>query len=418
MRADVRLSTRFQTTQNAHQVGLLLTLNGDAPVKRAPINVALVLDRSGSMQGAPLTEAKEAAKKFAAFLSAEDRLSVVAFDDRIETVYGPAAGGGADVEPAIDALFARGMTNLSGGWLKGLQYVQARLVDGTNRVVLLTDGQANQGITDPEQLDRMTQGASAQRVTTTCIGFGEHFNEDLLARMARGGAGNYWYVENHDQMGAIFGQEIEGLVALAAQNVEVEISLAHPQAHGLSFVQSYPVQVTPEGTWRVRLNDLYATSPRALGMIFHVENVAELGKVAVGQVRVEADVVTEQGIVHRVVTMPVIANLDGADHIEPAVEQTLIRFQTARAREEAIRQADDGEYDRAAATLREASARLAPYGADDALAEEMQDLQMQASMLAERTYSARERKYNAARAMGTYDMKQQYIESVRRNRPR
>ncbi len=69
MKTDVRLSTRFLTTQNAHQVGMLVTLEGETPVRRAPINVALVLDRSGSMHGMPLEAAKEAAARFASFLS-------------------------------------------------------------------------------------------------------------------------------------------------------------------------------------------------------------------------------------------------------------------------------------------------------------------------------------------------------------
>ena len=82
MKTDVRLSTRFLTTQNAHQVGMLVTLDGETPVRRAPINVALVLDRSGSMTGMPLEAAKEAAARFAVFLSPDqDRLSVVTFDE-------------------------------------------------------------------------------------------------------------------------------------------------------------------------------------------------------------------------------------------------------------------------------------------------------------------------------------------------
>jgi Ca-activated chloride channel family protein len=417
MRADVRLSTRFETTQNAHQVGLLLTITGETPVRRSPINVALVLDRSGSMSGRPLEAAKEAASRFASFLSPADRLSVVAFDDEVRTIYGPAAAGGDGAQQAIAKLQPGGSTNLSGGWLKGLNHVQAAPVDGTNRVVLLTDGQANQGITDPDQLGGMVRAGAGNRVTTTCVGFGAHFNEDLLEGLGRQGGGNYYYVESVEQMSGMFEQEIEGLVALAAQNVEVEITLTHPKAHGVTFQQSYPIEVTPAGTWRVRLNDLYATTPRMLGLIFHVEDVDQLGTVPVAQVRVEADVVTEQGIAHRVVTMAVVANLDGTDHVEPTVEQTLLRFQAAKAREEAIRRADRGDYDGAAAQLRDASVRLSSYSADAAVREEMDDLVAQSNMLAERSYGPSERKYNAARAMGAREMKAKYIEQVRRRRP-
>ena len=416
MRSDVKLSTRFLTTQNAHQLGLLVTLAGDLPLRRAPINVSLVLDRSGSMQGPPLEAAKAAAARFAGFLGAEDRLSVVAFDGEVDTLFGPAAAGDPGAGAAIARLAPRGSTNLSGGWLKGMQHVKESLVDGTNRVVLLTDGQANQGITDPARLVGMATSASAERVSTTCIGFGAHFNEDLLEPMARHGGGNYWFVESNDQMEGIFESEIEGLVALAAQNVEVEVSLTHPRAAGVTFLQSYPVTTTPGGAWRVSLGDLYATSPRALGLRFHVDDVAGLGQVQVAQVRIDADVVTEAGIEHRTIVMPVVANLDGADHVEPAVETTFLRFQAARAREEAIRQADAGHYEAAADGLRAASLACMPYASVAEVAEEIEDLGAQARRLRQGVYSAMDRKYDSARAMAGREQKQAYIEKVRRTR--
>ena len=92
----------------------------------------------------------------------------------------------------------------------------------------------------------------------------------------------------------------------------------------------------------MQLHDLYATSPKALGLLFHVEDVHDIGKVALGDVRIEADVVVEDGIEHRTMIMPVMANLDGEDRVEPVVEQTFLRFQAARSREEAVRRADDG----------------------------------------------------------------------------
>ena len=416
MRSDVRLSTTFSTTQNAHQVGLLVTLEGDAPARRAPINVALVLDRSGSMSGEPLAAARAAATRFAGFLTAEDRLSIVAFDDEVRTVFGPAAGGDPAAEQAVARIQEGGSTNLSGGWLKGLQHARSGLVEGTNRVVLLTDGQANQGIVDVSQLVGMAANGSAERVTTTCIGFGAHFNEDLLEPMARAGGGNYWFVESNDQMAGIFESEIEGLVALSAQNVEVEITLTHPRAAGVTFLQSYPIETTPAGGWRVVLGDLYATSPRPLGLRFHVEDVAQLGTVQVAQVRIEADVVTAAGIAHRTVIMPVMANLDGADHVEPVVEQTFLRFQAAKAREEAIRLADEGDLGAAARTLRDATLGCSAHLSVPAIAEEVADLRAQAVRLEERSYSAMDRKYDSARAMAARDMKVGYVDKMRRKR--
>src|SRR6478752_8386136 len=111
MRTDVRLSTHFLAADHAHQVGLLVTITGEAPLRRPPLNLSLVLDRSGSMGGAPLDTAKEAAIRLARGLSPQDKLSVVAFDQGVNTVWGPGAGGDPSVDQAIGVLQVGGSTN-------------------------------------------------------------------------------------------------------------------------------------------------------------------------------------------------------------------------------------------------------------------------------------------------------------------
>lgn len=418
MRPDIKLSTKFLTTQNAHQVGLLITVGSDQPPRRAPINVALVLDHSGSMSGPPLEAAKRAAIRFSELLGPNDRLSVAVFDEDVQTVFGPAPGGDPAVAQAIAHIYEGGSTNLSGGWLKGREHVQAGFAEGTNRVVLFTDGHANRGITAVSELVALARGAAGQHVTTTCIGFGASFNEELLRDMSQAGGGNYWYVETADQMTDIFSEEIEGLVALAAQNVEVEVRLTQPRSAGVTFVQRLPTARTPDGGWRVTLGDLYATSPKAVGLIFHVEDLTELGQTQVAEVRLVSDAVTAEGIEHQVITLPVVANLDGTDHVEPTVERTLIRFEAARAREEAIEQADRGDFDAAAHTLSEASISLCAYMSEPLVAEEVEDLRAEAARLRVQEYSALDRKYHKARSHATWEGKDAFVGKLSRRGPK
>jgi Ca-activated chloride channel family protein len=414
MRAHVQLSTKFLTTQNAHQVGILTTLSGDTPPSRAPINVILVLDRSGSMSGTPLASAIEASRRFAGFLGTNDRLGVVAFDDEVTVVSAPAPGGNPSVLDAISRIQAGGSTNLSGGWLKAFELARQGMVDGVNRIVLLTDGQANLGITDLQALTAMTRGGADSRISTTCIGFGAGFNEDLLQALGREGRGNYWYVEHDDQMTGVFEGEIDGLVALAAQNVTVEVRLVHPKASGVTFLQHYPVSQMPDGGWSVSLGDLYATSPLALGLIVHIEEVESLGVVPVAEVRCISDVILPGGIEHRIITQVVQANLDGADHPEPLVEKSFLRFAAASSRDEAIKLADSGDLDGAARVLREAVQRLEPYGDDAELVQEKLDLVKEASDIVERGFSAADRKYLQASGMAIREGKKSYRDKLRR----
>jgi Ca-activated chloride channel family protein len=415
MKADVKLSTKLLSTQNAHQVGLLVGIEGEVPARRAPINLALVLDRSGSMAGAKLAAAREAAARFVRFLSEQDRLAVVAFDDQVATVYGPSPARPEAAE-AIARIPSGGSTNLSGGWLAGRAHVgDALLADGVNRVVLFTDGRANVGIVDHGSLVGMARDAAAQRVTTTCIGFGADFHEDLLRDMAQAGGANYWFIESEDQMASVFAEEIEGLVALAAQNLEVEVRLTHPGVAGVTMLQSYPVTHAGDA-WRVRIGDLYATSPRHLGLIFHVEDVAALGATELGRVTVTADVVMAEGVEHRKITMPVMANLDGADHPEPVVERTFLRYQAARAREEAVRLADAGDFAAAAEQLRECARTLAPFQDDAVLREEAEDLAAESRRLEERRYSTMDRKYHQKRMHSTSRDELGYLKKIARHR--
>jgi Ca-activated chloride channel family protein len=366
----------------AHIVRALLKITGEAPAttEHVPLNLSIVLDRSGSMNGEPLAQAKEAAALLVRRLWPQDVVSVVAYDDEVETVAEPATGEAqADLVERIRSIETQGCTNLSGGWLRGRELVAGgRREGGANRVLLLTDGLANAGITGPDQLVGLCRTALDQGITTTTIGFGPGYDEVLLRRMAEAGGGSTYYIEDPDQAPAIFAEEIEGLLSLIAQNLTVDL---HPAsaARLILIHHRYPSHPTEDGV-RIELGDLYARAPRMLLAEFLVPAGDPDAEVAIAELTVTAHVLTGNGgVERREIRLPIRASLSGGPKTDPEVRRELLLQEAARARDEARTAREEGDFDRASRRLGEVSANLRAYGPADAqLREEAEDLQQMA----------------------------------------
>ncbi|HEX2166980.1 MAG TPA: VWA domain-containing protein [Longimicrobiales bacterium] len=400
-------------------VRLLLRLEADAPPRsdRLPLNLSLVLDRSGSMHGGKLRAAREAAALLVRRLAPEDVVSVVAYDDQVETVAEPATGAAqAELPRQIERIEMGGSTNLSGGWLRGRELVARSLLErGVNRVILLTDGQANVGITDTQRLTGLAAQAGRERVTTTTIGFGADYNERLLRAMADAGGGNTYYIEHTDQAASIFADELQGLLDLGAQNVAVEV---RPAAADLVAVHHDYPSSNDRGVLRVALGDLYAREPKPLLAEFLVGIDVEL-PAPVAELVVSGDVLLEDGRVERqTITLPVTLSHEAA-HIEPEVRRELLLLETARARREALERRERGDFDGAADVLNVARSKLREAGLDDAeLMEEQEDLRLMEQSLASSTFMEADAKYMHQRAYNSSTGRRKKDELIRRMKPK
>ena len=234
-----------------------------APPPAPPVNLAIVIDVSGSMSGDKLENAKRAALGVARRLRPTDRLSVVSFaDDVIVHVeaLAPAGEGLNGIRSAIEGLRTRGNTNLSDGWLTGAECVAKAVAEGTvNRVILLSDGAANAGIVEPEALASHAAELARRGIATSCVGISDDYVTAVLQAIAENSGGRLHDAEvGAEIVDALLGElgEIGDLVADAAS-----VTLHTPATAKAAFVGSAPTQVGA-GSLQVALGALTAGRPR------------------------------------------------------------------------------------------------------------------------------------------------------------
>ncbi len=196
--------------------------------QRAPLNLALVIDRSGSMSGFKLTQAKQAAKQLVSQLTANDRLSIVHYGSDVKSM----AGTFATTENKermlayLEGIWDDGGTNIGAGLSTGRDLLMAAKSDfRVNRMILISDGQPTEGLTDPDGLNAIVRETRQQGISVSSIGVGTDFNEDLMQGFAEAGAGAYAYLADASQLGTIFSKDLNQAGTQVARNVTLTFEL-------------------------------------------------------------------------------------------------------------------------------------------------------------------------------------------------
>ena len=414
MQAHIRLDHTLLAVEGEHRVNAMLELAAPAApdAGRPALGVALVLDRSGSMAGPKLEVARRCAAWVVERLAPSDRVAVVAYDDEVTLVAPLGPPDPARLGAAIAAIPPGGMTNLSGGWLKGLEELGRQAGVPVRKVVLLTDGLANVGITEPAMLTDAARAAAEAGVGTSTIGLGADFDEDLLTALSDAGEGGAHFAETPDAAPAIFAAELEGLASVVAQNVSVEVRPG-PGVSAVGALNDYPA-TRVEGGLQLALGDAYGGERRRVVLELEIPHLAALGPARVAELVVRYVAVGE-GLSHHTRTVPVVVNAVSAEEAARAVPdaevtEEVLLLRAARAQEEAVRRADRGDHAGAGAVLREASAMLAAAPPGAARAEELlrrsRDLAAQGNEMSPMGYDATTRKRMRYQS-----------HSTRRNRP-
>ena len=231
LKLGVAPSTPVMLAGKKQNVFLKVSLTGfdmAATGERTPVNIAIVLDKSGSMSGDKIYRAREAAAMAINRLNANDIASVVAYDT---TVRVPMPATKVSDKPAfrraIERIDAGGNTALFAGVSKGAHEITKFLdPNRVNRIILLSDGLANVGPSSPAELGRLGASLAKEGISVTTIGLGLGYNEDLMTQLAGMSDGNHAFVENADDLARIFNSEFGDVLAVVAQEVEVKIQCA------------------------------------------------------------------------------------------------------------------------------------------------------------------------------------------------
>ncbi|MFN3199330.1 MAG: vWA domain-containing protein [Bradymonadia bacterium] len=195
---------------------------------RTPVNVAIVLDKSGSMQGRKIQQAKAAALQAIDMLNPDDIVSVVTYDSTVRVIV-PATkvSERATIQAGIRAISAGGNTALFAGVSKGAQEVRKfHDRNKVNRIILLSDGMANVGPSSPGELGELGASLAKEGISVTTFGLGLGYNEDLMFSLARNSDGNHTFIEDAANLATIFQAELGDVLSVVAQDVQVEITCA------------------------------------------------------------------------------------------------------------------------------------------------------------------------------------------------
>lgn len=360
MKPIVKLDRTLVAVEVDQTVHMMLELAAPpAPVAtRRPIDVVAVIDRSGSMSGEPLAAVLAATSLLARLLGSDDRLGVVTFDDQVDLVLPLGHHSAVTADQALRAVDCGGSTNLSGGWLKGMEVLSAHgRPEAAKRVLVLTDGQANVGLTDADVLCSLTGSARAQSITTTMVGFGDGYDERLIAAMADAGGGNDYWCAGADNAAKVFADEFQGLMSVVAQNISVEIRPTDPTA-GFAVLNEFPITQVPGGM-QVALGDAYGDEQRRVIAVFEVKAIAAPGPWQVAELVIRwASTVGEVAL--HTVTVPVMvgagdATLADAMQPDPEVVEQVNVLKVAKLRKEAFEAERQGRRSDAVEAMRKAA---------------------------------------------------------------
>ena len=398
---NCRLNKAHLPVMNTQQLVyvLLEALPGQAMAQvKMPLNLSLVLDKSGSMQGQKIENLRQAAKLVVDRLGADDLLSIVAFSDRKYRI--------ADSQPVInkddfkakiDRIRDGGGTAISGGMAQGLTELEKGLDPGrVSRMLLLTDGQT---FGDEKQCKKLGAEAGKKGIVVHALGLGDDWNEDLLDDVAEASGGSADFIDSPSKIVPFFERAVQSMQDTVVQNARMILRLSNgitPRQvwQVLPMISNLGYQPLSDRDVQVELGELEKGQPRSL-MVELLVGPRPAGTYRVAQAEISYDV-PGLGLVGEKVKADILLELTGdaakAREYDSEVMNIVEKVTAFKLQTRALEEAKMGNIAGASQKLRAAATRLLEMGEDElaqSALEEAENLEKSGHMTARGTKKLR-----------------------------
>jgi Ca-activated chloride channel family protein len=378
MANDVTLNCRLNKTHlpvmNTQQlVYALIEASPGASIAQVqvPLNLSLVLDKSGSMQGRKIQNLRQAAKLVVDRLGPQDIISIVAFSDRKYNIAGsqPVTDRAA-LKKKIDRIRDGGGTAISGGMSQGLAELDKALApDRVSRMLLLTDGQT---FGDEKQCKKLGKKAGERGIVVTALGLGDDWNEDLLDAIAEASGGTADFIDSPDRIVAVFEQAVQSMQDTVVQNSEMVLRLANgvtPRQvwQVLPMISNLGYRPLSDRDVQVSLGEMEKGQPRSI-LVELLVGPRPAGTYRVAQAEISYDVPGLNIVGEKVrsdILLDFTADPVQAKQYEPEVMNIVEKVTAFKLQTRALEEAKMGNVAGASQKLRAAATRLLELGEND-----------------------------------------------------
>ncbi|QSJ16848.1 VWA domain-containing protein [Nostoc sp. UHCC 0702] len=374
---DANLDANQHSSQR--QLAISISAIAENLDRNAPLNLCLILDHSGSMNGRPLENVKKAANQLVDKLNAGDRLSIVVFDHRAKVLIpNQIIQNPEQIKNQINRLSADGGTAIDEGLRLGIEELGKGKKDTISQAFLLTDGENEHG--DNNRCLKLAQLAAGYNLTLNTLGFGDNWNQDVLEKIADAGLGTLSYIQKPDQAVHEFSRLFTRMQTVGLTNAYLLFSLMpnvrlaelKPIAQVAPDTIELPLQQEADGRFAIRLGDLMKDAERVILANIYLGQLPE-GKQAIANVQVRYDDPSQNQIGLKTANIAVYANVVRVyqPDLDPQVQKSILAL--AKYRQTQLAETKLQQGDRAgAATMLQTAAKTALQMGDTSAATVLQ----------------------------------------------